>query len=227
MGTLGVAFFVFGAAMVATFFLYQRPHSVPLVPTGPIGHYFVAFTGCALIGWAGGLVGAARSPMASRSVATMTIFVLILMAVIRMAAWVIGDYSVWLGDLPRTEASAFLLDSTRSDLAEADGRREPQWERHGPTSRPPTRRSRSGLMILRALATVVVLGLFGLNAMLPTMSVVARGTENRVRADFESDLAIGRTLPTLELFDLDGRRFTREDLLGHRVLLTFERSVDW
>lgn len=109
MGSLGVTTFVFGAAMVATFFLYQRPHSVPLVPTGPIGHYFIAFTGCALIGWAGGLVGAARAPLASRSVATMTIFVLILMAVIRMAAWVIGDYAGWLGEMPRSEASGLLL----------------------------------------------------------------------------------------------------------------------
>jgi len=109
MGMLGVAFFVFGVAMVATFFLYQRPGSTPLVPTGPIGHYFVAFTGCALIAWSGGLVGAARDPLTSRSIGTMTIFVLILMALIRMIAWLIGDYAGWLGDLPRAEASAFLL----------------------------------------------------------------------------------------------------------------------
>lgn len=109
MGSLGVAFLAFGAAMVVSFFLYQRPHSVPLVPTGPVGHYFVAFTGCAMIGWGGGLVGAARAPLASRSMGTMTIFVLILMALIRMVAWVIGDYYAWLGDLPRTEASGMLL----------------------------------------------------------------------------------------------------------------------
>lgn len=109
MGSLGVAFFAFGVAMVGAFFLYQRPNSTPLVPTGPIGHYFVAFTGCALIAWAGGLVGAARDPLASRSIGTMTIWVLILMAVIRMVAWVVGDYYAWLGDLPRTEASFFLL----------------------------------------------------------------------------------------------------------------------
>ncbi len=108
MGTLGVAFLVFGAAMVAVFFLYQRPGSVPLIPTGPIGHYFVAFTGCALMGWAGGLIGAARAPLASRSVGTMTAFVLALMAVIRMVAWLVGDYAVWLGNLPRTEAGFFL-----------------------------------------------------------------------------------------------------------------------
>lgn len=109
MGALGVACFVFGVAMVAAFFLYQRPHSTPLVPTGPVGHYFVAFTGCGLIAWAGGLVGAARAPLASRSIGTMTIVVLILMAVIRMVAWMIGDYFVWLGDLPRTEAAGLLI----------------------------------------------------------------------------------------------------------------------
>jgi hypothetical protein len=80
-----------------------------MIPTGPIGHYFVAFTGCALIGWAGGLIGAARDPWSSRSVGTMTAFVLALMAVIRMVAWLVGDYSAWLGDLPRQEAAILLL----------------------------------------------------------------------------------------------------------------------
>ncbi len=109
MGSLGVACLIFGAVMIGTFFLYQRPHSVPLVPTGPVGHYFVAFTGCALLGWGGGLIGAARAPLASRSVGTLTILVLVVMAAIRMVAWVIGDYHAWLGDLPRTEASGLLL----------------------------------------------------------------------------------------------------------------------
>jgi hypothetical protein len=82
-------------------------------------------------------------------------------------------------------------------------------------------------MILRGLASLVVIGLFAVNMMLPTAAMTARGSENRVRADVETQLAIGRTLPELELFGLDGRRVTREDLLGHRVLITFERSVDW
>jgi hypothetical protein len=108
MGTLAVAIALFGLALVVDFFLYQRPNSVPAIPTGPVGHYFVAFTGCALLGWAGGLLGAARDPLSSRSVGTMTAFVLALMAVIRMVAWVIGDYTAWLGELPRTEAALFL-----------------------------------------------------------------------------------------------------------------------
>jgi len=109
MGTLGVAVMVFGTGLVVSFFLYQRPNSVPAIPTGPVGHYFVAFTGCAMMGWAGGLIGAARDPLSSRSVGTITAFVIALMAVIRMLAWFVGDYWAWLGDLPRTEASAFLL----------------------------------------------------------------------------------------------------------------------
>jgi hypothetical protein len=109
MGTLGVAVLVFGIGLVVSFFMYQRPNSVPAIPTGPVGHYFVAFAGCALMGWAGGLIGAARDPFSSRTVGTMTAFVIALMAVVRMLAWYVGDYWAWLGDLPRTEASIFLL----------------------------------------------------------------------------------------------------------------------
>jgi len=109
MGTLGVAVLVFGIGLVVAFFMYQRPNSVPAIPTGPVGHYFVAFAGCALMGWAGGLIGAARDPFSSRTVGTTTAFVIALMAVVRMLAWFVGDYWAWLGDLPRTEASAFLL----------------------------------------------------------------------------------------------------------------------
>jgi uncharacterized membrane protein len=109
VGSLGIAFAIFGLALVGSFFAYQRPDSVPMIPTGPVGHYFVAFTGCALIGWAGGLLGAAREPLASRTVSTLTAFVLALMAIIRMIAWLIGDYAAWLGNLPRTEATFLLL----------------------------------------------------------------------------------------------------------------------
>lgn len=82
-------------------------------------------------------------------------------------------------------------------------------------------------MILRGVASAVVLGLLVLNALLDDAEVSARGPEDRVRADVESAIALGQRLPDVELRDLDGRRVTREDLLGHRVLLTFERSVDW
>lgn len=82
-------------------------------------------------------------------------------------------------------------------------------------------------MILRTLATLLVAGLFGLNLVLPNTAVMARGPEDRVRQDVDTEVAIGRTLPPLELVDFDGRSYTREDLIGHRTLITFERSVDW
>ena len=82
-------------------------------------------------------------------------------------------------------------------------------------------------MLLRGLATLILVALFGLNLVLPTSSISHRGPENKVRADVVSRLAIGQRLPPLELLGLDGRTYTREDLQGHRVLLTFERSVDW
>jgi cytochrome oxidase Cu insertion factor (SCO1/SenC/PrrC family) len=82
-------------------------------------------------------------------------------------------------------------------------------------------------MILRSVATVFLLALIGLNLALPSTSIGRRGSEMRVRSDVATDLLVGERLPPLELVDLDGRKVTRQDLLGHRVLLTFERSVDW
>ncbi len=82
-------------------------------------------------------------------------------------------------------------------------------------------------MILRSLATLVLFGLLGLNWMLPTLEVSARGSDAQIRTDFDAKLAIGNRLPPLELVGLDGQIYSREDLEGHRVLLTFERSVDW
>lgn len=82
-------------------------------------------------------------------------------------------------------------------------------------------------MILRGLATLALLALLGLNLAMPNSSMSYRGSENKVRNDITSQLLVGQPLPELELVDFEGRSVTREDLLGHRVLLTFERSVDW
>jgi hypothetical protein len=106
MGAIALAF---GFMLTASFFLYQRPFSDPGIPTGPVGYYFVAFSGCALMGWGGGLIGAARAPETSRTVTTVTAWVLCFMAVVRMTAWFVGDYSTWLGELPRLEAGVLLL----------------------------------------------------------------------------------------------------------------------
>jgi peroxiredoxin len=49
-----------------------------------------------------------------------------------------------------------------------------------------------------------------------------------VRAEAEGAVArIGQPLPVLSLTDLDGAPLRLADLRGHRVLITFERSVDW
>lgn len=82
-------------------------------------------------------------------------------------------------------------------------------------------------MILRGLASLALIGLLVLNAILPTTSIGRRGTETASRIDVESQVEMGRLLPSFELTGFDGRQVTRADLLGHRVLMTFERSVDW
>lgn len=82
-------------------------------------------------------------------------------------------------------------------------------------------------MILRGLASLALLGLLVLNLMLPSTSIGRRGTEAAARSDVANQLVMGQGLPELELVGMDGRVYSREDLLGQRVLMTFERSVDW
>lgn len=108
-GVLGVAMLGAGLALFASFFAYQAPGSQPRLPTGPVGHYFAAFAGCALVAWGGGLLGVARDPASGRALATATAVALVLSGLYRMAAWVVGDYYVALGELPRAEAALFLL----------------------------------------------------------------------------------------------------------------------
>ena len=108
-GTTGIVFVLLGSMFTLSFFGYQQTGSKPSIPTGPVGFYFVAFTGCALIGWGGGLLGAARRPRAGRSIGTATALALVLMSIVRMLAWVIGDYYEWLGEVTRAEAAFFLV----------------------------------------------------------------------------------------------------------------------
>jgi cytochrome oxidase Cu insertion factor (SCO1/SenC/PrrC family) len=82
--------------------------------------------------------------------------------------------------------------------------------------------------MLRWLATAAILLLLALDAALPSTSVGRRGTEAQVRADVESaSVRVGEKLPDFELRDIDGTPLRLADLRGHRVLITFERSVDW
>ena len=81
--------------------------------------------------------------------------------------------------------------------------------------------------MLRWLASAVIVALMALDLFVPQTSLGRRGTETVVRADQESQLALGTALPALDLVDLDGAEIDLATLRGHRVLLTFERSVDW
>jgi peroxiredoxin len=82
--------------------------------------------------------------------------------------------------------------------------------------------------MLRALATVVIVALFLLNWMLPSTGLLRRGVDPEVRVDVEaSSIRVGEPLPDATLFDLRGVPVGLSDLRGNRVLLVFERSIDW
>jgi hypothetical protein len=106
---LGVLFVLGGIVLFVSFFGYHCPGSAPAIETGPVGFYFVGFAGSALVAWGGCLLGAARSPTGSRSVGTWSAFALVMMAIMRAAGWVMGDYYLWPGELLRVEAVLFLL----------------------------------------------------------------------------------------------------------------------
>jgi hypothetical protein len=107
-GTLGTALVAIGLFLFASFFVYHAPNSKVAIPTGPVGIYLAAFAGCALVGWGGGLLATARRPETGRSIGSVTAFALVMMAVYRILAWVVGDYYVLFGELLRVEAGLFL-----------------------------------------------------------------------------------------------------------------------
>ncbi len=108
-GTVGAVLVLIGLVLFVSFFAYHAPNSQPAIPTGPVGFYFVAFAGCALVGWGGSLLATARRPAAGRSIGSVTAFALVLMALYRLAAWVVGDYYAFAGEVLRVEAALFLL----------------------------------------------------------------------------------------------------------------------
>ncbi len=82
--------------------------------------------------------------------------------------------------------------------------------------------------MLRWLATAGIVGLLVLDVFLPATGWGRRGAEAAVRSEVPgAEGAVGKRLPDFRLLDLDGTDVTLSDLRGHRVLLTFERSVDW
>ena len=83
-------------------------------------------------------------------------------------------------------------------------------------------------MIARWIATALIAALLVLDLLLPGTSLGRRGTEALARADISGAVGeVGQPLADFALVDLDGQRFRLADLRGRRVLLTFERSLDW
>ena len=105
----GLLFVAAGLALFVAFFAYQRPGSAPPLPMGPLGHYFAAFAGCALVGWGGALLAGARDLATGRGIAPLTALALAGLALYRMVAWFMGDYHALAGELLRLEAAVFLL----------------------------------------------------------------------------------------------------------------------
>jgi len=82
--------------------------------------------------------------------------------------------------------------------------------------------------MLRWAATLAIVALMGLTLFLPQTSLGRRGNEATVRSHVGDRAGrIGESMPDFALADLDGDIVRLSDLRGHRVLITFERSVDW
>ena len=108
-GVLGAALLLGGFGLFASFFGYHAPASESPIPTGPVGYYWVATSGCAFVAWGGCLLAASRRPEGGRAAGTWSALGLVMLALIRMVAWIVGDYYVWPGELARTESVVFLL----------------------------------------------------------------------------------------------------------------------
>lgn len=80
----------------------------------------------------------------------------------------------------------------------------------------------------RWLGSFVIVALLALVWALPSTRMGRRGTDSEPRADVESaTLRVGAMMPDLALTTIDGTRFHVADFRGKRILITFERSVDW
>jgi len=82
--------------------------------------------------------------------------------------------------------------------------------------------------VTRILATLAIVLLLALDLALPATPIGRRGTEARARRDVPTAFGVSRAVfPDFVLPDLDGVPVRLSDLRGKRVILTFERSVDW
>jgi hypothetical protein len=95
-GVLGAGLLLGGLGLLVGFFGALGPGGTM---TGPLS--------CGLIGWAGGLVAAARQPETGRTVGTFSAWAMVVMGLYRFAGWFLGDFA-HLGELPRIEAVIFL-----------------------------------------------------------------------------------------------------------------------
>jgi len=109
-GIAGALFAAAGLACFAGFFRAQAPggEAGGPIPLGIGGVYFLAFTGCALVGWGGALIAGARDVVTGRLLAPVTALALTGLALYRMVGWFMGDYHALAGDLLRYEAALFL-----------------------------------------------------------------------------------------------------------------------
>ncbi len=83
-------------------------------------------------------------------------------------------------------------------------------------------------MIGRVLGTIVIVGLLALAIGLPYTPFGRRGSEAALRRDVPDAVGtVGERLPELSLQDLVGNPISLAKFRGQRVVLTFERSLDW
>jgi cytochrome oxidase Cu insertion factor (SCO1/SenC/PrrC family) len=82
--------------------------------------------------------------------------------------------------------------------------------------------------MLRWLATALIVALLVLVWLLPGTPLGRRGSDRALRADAPNAVPqVGAVLADFEMNDIDGSPFRLVDLRGKRVLITFERSLDW
>ncbi len=83
-------------------------------------------------------------------------------------------------------------------------------------------------MLARIIGTVGILLLLAIALALPVIPGMKRGSEAALRSDIAGAVGrVGERLPDVTLQDLDGAPVRLSNFRGKRVLLTFERSVDW
>jgi hypothetical protein len=82
--------------------------------------------------------------------------------------------------------------------------------------------------MMRWVVTAGILGLLVLALWVPQTAIGRRGNETTVRRHVAGGAGrVGEPMADFAMADLAGEVVRLADLRGHRVLLTFERSVDW